>query len=271
MSSMIYSVKNLSVIRGEKKLLNEISVEIESGKVTVILGPNGAGKSTLLGVLAGDIAPDAGSVTFLDREIHRWTTRDLATKRAMLPQQTVLQFAFRAHEVVAMGRLPLPPESNIDEQSAIEHSMARTQTSHLYDRTYTQLSGGEQSRVSFARVLAQEAPVVLLDEPTASLDLRHQHDVMSVAKDIARAGGTVVAIVHDINLALTYADSLLLLDRGALVAQGTPWDVARSDVLQGTFGCPMAIMNHPYLNCPLVLNTEHPSMRLAKAKLVVGT
>lgn len=256
MSNIVYSVDNLSVIRGEKALLRNVSAEIERGKVTVILGPNGAGKSTFLGVLAGDIQPDQGSVSFLDRKIQSWSTRELARHRSMLPQQTVLQFAFRAQEVVAMGRLPLPPESSEDEQVAITNAMARTQTGHLRDRTYTQLSGGEQSRVSFARVLTQETPVVLLDEPTASLDLRHQHDVMTVAQDIASAGGTVVAIVHDINLACTFADTLLLLDGGEIVASGSPWDVARNDVLQHTFGCPMAVMNHPYLNCPLVLSTE---------------
>lgn len=256
MNQKAYYVENLSVIRGEKVLLHDVSVGIERGKVTVILGPNGAGKSTLLSVLAGDINPDVGLVRFLDRDIRKWSTREFAQHRAVLPQQTILQFAFRSREVVAMGRLPLPPESRDDEEIAVAIAMDSTETSHLSSRPYTQLSGGEQSRVSFARVLAQETPVVLLDEPTASLDLRHQHDVMNVAREIAHEGGTVIAIVHDINLACTYADTLLLMDGGEIVATGSPWDVAKNDILQRTFGCPMAVMNHPYLNCPLVLNTE---------------
>lgn len=262
MSSVVYSTSQLSIIRGEKHLLKDVSVDIEQGKVTVILGSNGAGKSTFLGVLAGDIDPDQGNVTFLDRDIRDWSTRALAEQRSVLPQQTLLQFAFRAREVVAMGRLPLPPDTPENERAAIDRSMARTETSHLAERSFPQLSGGEQSRVSFARVLAQETPVVLLDEPTASLDLRHQHDLMTVAKDIAAAGGTVVAIVHDINLACTYADTLLLFDQGEMVATGSPWDVVRNDVLQRTFGCPMAVMNHPYLNCPLVLSTDNARTRL---------
>lgn len=256
MSDIVFSSKSLSIVRGEKRLLSNVSVEIERGKVTVILGPNGAGKSTFLGVLAGDITPDEGEVHFLEREIREWSTRDLALHRSVLPQQTMLQFAFRAHEVVAMGRLPLPAEPQEVEKAAISGSMARTETSHLAERSFPQLSGGEQSRVSFARVLAQETPVVLLDEPTASLDLRHQHDVMTVAKDIATEGGTVVAIVHDINLACTYADTILLFDQGELVTSGSPWEVAQNDVLQRTFRCPMAVMNHPFLNCPLILNTN---------------
>lgn len=264
MSNIVFSTEQLSVIRGEKRLLSDVSVDIERGKVTVILGPNGAGKSTFLGVLAGDIDPDEGGVSFLGQEIREWSTRDLAQQRSVLPQQTMLQFAFRAHEVVAMGRLPLPPGTPENERAAITQSMARTETSHLAERSFPQLSGGEQSRVSFARVLAQHTPVVLLDEPTASLDLRHQHDVMTVAKDIAAAGGTVIAIVHDINLACTYADTLLLFDKGEMVASGSPWEVARNDVLQHTFKCPMAVMNHPYLNCPLILNTDQSQSMLTR-------
>lgn len=258
MTNPVYAVDHLSVIRSGRALVDNISFSIEPGKLTVILGPNGAGKSTLLGVLAGDILPDGGAVSFLDREIRQWPTRALARHRAVLPQNTLLQFAFRAEEVVAMGRSALPPHAHDVEQLAVSDAMHRTETEHLRQRSFPQLSGGEQSRVSFARVLTQETPVVLLDEPTASLDLRHQHHVMSVAKDIARAEGTVIAIVHDINLACAYADTLILMDEGRIVAMGTPWDVAQHQILQQTFRCPMTVMNHPYLNCPLVLSTEQP-------------
>ncbi len=256
MTHPVYVVDHLSVIRSGRALVDDISFGIEPGKLTVILGPNGAGKSTLLGVLAGDIVPDEGSVAFLEKEIRDWQTRELARHRAVLPQSTLLQFSFRAEEVVAMGRSALPPHSHEVEQLAINEAMGRTETGHLRQRSFPQLSGGEQSRVSFARVLTQETPVVLLDEPTASLDLRHQHHVMHVAKDIAQAGGTVIAIVHDINLACAYADTLILMDEGKIVAMGTPWEVAQHQILQQTFRCPMTVMNHPYLNCPLVLSTQ---------------
>lgn len=254
MTDVIYTISNLSVIRGENVLIDDISLKIAVGQVTVILGPNGAGKSTLVGVLAGDISPDRGQVRFLDREMREWSARDLSRQRAVLPQSTFLQFAFRAEEVVAMGRSALPPASTQQEHEAIDSAMAQTQTTHLRERLFPQLSGGEQSRVSFARVLTQATPVVLLDEPTASLDLRHQHDVMTVAKEIARNGGTVVAIVHDINLACTYADSLVLMDNGKIAAVGTPWEVAQQSILEQTFGCALEVIPHPYYNCPLVLS-----------------
>lgn len=256
MTNPVYAVDHLSVVRSGRALVDDISFGIDSGKLTVILGPNGAGKSTLLGVLAGDITPDTGTVSFLNKEIRHWRTRELARHRAVLPQSTLLQFSFRAEEVVAMGRSALPPHAHEVEQLAISEAMHRTETDHLRQRSFPQLSGGEQSRVSFARVLTQETPVVLLDEPTASLDLRHQHHVMSVGKEIARTNGTVIAIVHDINLACAYADTLLLMDEGRIAAMGTPWEVAQHQILQQTFRCPMTVMNHPYLNCPLVLSTE---------------
>ncbi|MCA9834300.1 MAG: heme ABC transporter ATP-binding protein [Thermomicrobiales bacterium] len=256
MTEAVYEIRNLSVIRGENTLIDDISLEVASGEVTVILGPNGAGKSTLVGVMAGDIPPDRGTVRFRNREMREWSARDLARQRAVLPQSTFLQFAFRAEEVVAMGRSALPPASPQQEHEAITAAMTHTETAHLRERLFPQLSGGEQSRVSFARVLTQSTPVILLDEPTASLDLRHQHDVMTVARGIARDGGTVVAIVHDINLAFTYADRLVLMDEGRIAAVGTPWEVADQSVLQQTFGCPMVVMQHPYLNCPLVLSTS---------------
>ncbi len=255
MTEIVYRIEDLSVIRGGRALIDHISLDIEAGKVTVILGPNGAGKSTLVEVLAGDLPADTGSMQFLGDDLRHWSARDLATQRAVLPQSTLLQFAFRAEEVVALGRMPLPPASANEEAAAIGAAMQRTETDHLRSRVFPQLSGGEQSRVSFARVLTQETPGVLLDEPTASLGLRHQHDAMCLAREIAAKGGTVVTIVHDINLACAYADTLVLMDAGRIVATGSPWEVAQQSVLEQTFGCPMAVMTHPYLNCPLVLST----------------
>lgn len=261
MTASVYTIQDLSVIRNDKAIINHVSLTIEPGELTVILGPNGAGKSTLVSVLGGDIAPDAGHIALFGKNLRAWSTRDLARKRAVLPQHALLQFAFRAEEVVAMGRSALPAGSTEEEHQAIAAAMEQTSTTHLKQRTFPQLSGGEQSRVSFARVLTQETPVILLDEPTASLDLRHQHDVMTVAQDIARAGGTVIAIVHDINLACAYADRLILMDNGKIVASGTVWDVIRRDVLEETFGCPLEVITHPYLNCPLVLSTPQISAR----------
>lgn len=254
MTVPVYELRDVTVVRDHTAILDSVSLSFESGNVIAILGPNGAGKSTLLSVLAGDMVPDHGTALMRGRELSAWSTRELARERAFMPQQAEMQFAFRVEQVVAMGRAPLPPASAEEEERAIVQAMERTSILPLRSRTYRQLSGGEQARTSFARVLTQETPIVLLDEPTASLDVRHQHDLMHTARQLAADGGTVIAIVHDINLACAYADSLVLMSRGRVLAHGTPDIVATPDLLTQAFSYPMMVMNHPYHNRPMVLS-----------------
>lgn len=240
---------------GNRALVDDVSLELARGEVLALVGPNGAGKSTLLKLLAGDLAPSAGDVTLDGRSISRYGAKDLALRRALLPQQTILQFAFTARAVVAMGRHPhvgMAGESPEDE-AVVEAALARTETLPLAERVYPSLSGGEQARVSLARVLAQESPILLLDEPTAALDLRHQQAVLSLARDLAREGTAVLAVLHDLNLAATYADRIALLDAGRLVAEGTPWHVLTADRLTTVFRHPITIVPHPHRDCPLIL------------------
>lgn len=249
----VLEVMGVTVRRGETTMLDAVSMDISAGEVIGLIGPNGAGKSTLMNIMAGDLAPDTGTARLHGKDISAYSMGELARHRAVLPQQTLLQFGFRVHEVVAMGRLPLPPCGAQEELAAIDRTLEQTDTVHLRERIYPKLSGGEQSRVSFSRVLAQEAPVVLLDEPTASLDIRHQHDVMHIARKIARQGGTVIAILHDLNLAMSYTDRIGLLDHGQLAAYGTPWDIVRSDVLSHVFSCPLVVIPHPGGLQPLIV------------------
>ncbi|HWV24089.1 MAG TPA: ATP-binding cassette domain-containing protein, partial [Thermomicrobiales bacterium] len=193
--STVFSVDHVSVVRNDRHLVNDVSFECESGSVIALIGPNGAGKSTLLHLLANDLEPDQGDVRLFDKPLSRYKPRELAQIRAVLPQQTVLQFSYHAAEVVAMGRVPLPPCSREEEDAAVDEALTSTETLHLRDRIYTQLSGGEQSRVSLARVLAQKTPVILLDEPTAALDVRHQHQIMQVAGKLAESGATVISVI----------------------------------------------------------------------------
>ncbi len=250
----VLRVEGATVIRGGATLLDDVSLAVAPGAVTVLVGPNGAGKTTLLGVMAGDIVPDRGRVTLRDRSLARIGAAELARLRAVLPQQTLLQFGFRSREVVAMGRAPLPASVRDRDEAVIDASLAATEGLHLTERQFPTLSGGEQTRVSLARVLAQETPLILLDEPTAALDIRHQQMVMSTAQRLAGEGGAVVAILHDLNLALAHAGRIVVLDRGRIVRTGTPWDVARSGVLGEVFRCPLAVIRHPQLACPLVLS-----------------
>lgn len=238
-----------------KRLLQDVSLTVEPGEVLILVGPNGAGKSTLLRVLAGDVVPASGRALLDGKPIREYHPRELALRRAVLPQQTVVQFAFSAREIVEMGR----GEQRGDADDAIvTRSLERTDTLHLADRIYPSLSGGEQARVTLSRVLAQEAPILLLDEPTASLDLHHQQMVMEVARELAAGGARVVAILHDLNLAASYADRIGLLREGRLMAIGTPWETFRADLLSEVFSCEIAVARHPARDCPLVIPMPAP-------------
>ena len=168
-------------------------------------------------MLAGDLMPTSGAIILDGRALASFRARDLALRRAVLPQQTLMQFAFVARDVVAMGRHPhLTRHGETDHDEAIVRaSMTRTETLPLAERAYPSLSGGEQGRVSLARVLAQEAPILLLDEPTAALDLRHQQAVLAIARGLAAEGATVLAVLHDLNLAAAYADRVAPSGSGA--------------------------------------------------------
>ncbi|MGH2587641.1 MAG: ATP-binding cassette domain-containing protein, partial [Dehalococcoidia bacterium] len=171
--------RDVSFRTGKALLLDGVSLTLARGEVLALVGPNGAGKSTLLRVLAGDLEPVTGEVLLEGRPLAEYAAHDLARRRAVMPQQTVLQFAFTAREVALMGRSPrLRGSEREDDRAFVEGCMARTDCLQFAGRAYPTLSGGEQQRVTLARVLAQETPVLLLDEPTASLDIRHQDLVM---------------------------------------------------------------------------------------------
>ena len=173
-----------------------------------------------------------------------------------MPQETVLQFAFTVREVVAMGRHPHRRNGSERDGEAVESAMRWTETLDLRRRTYPTLSGGERGRTTLARVLAQESPILLLDEPTAALDIRHQERAMTVARSYADSGGAVIAVLHDLNLAAAYADRIALLDEGRLAALGPPWAVLREDLLGSVFDHPVVVTRSPCGDSPLVVPTR---------------
>lgn len=227
-----------------------MSLSAAGGEIVALVGPNGAGKSTLLRVLAGDSPPTVGRVLIDGRPIGTYRPRDLARRRAVLPQQTVLPFAFTVREVVEMGRFARRDE---EDPEAIGRALAATEASHLADQVFSTLSLGEQARVSLARVLAQEAPILLLDEPTAALDLRHQGIIMDLARRMAHAGGISVVVLHDLNLAATWADRIVLIADGSVVADGPPIEVLTGDLLSRVYACPVSVVSHPVHGGPLIL------------------
>lgn len=247
-------VNNVSLRLGERTVLNDVSLTCTKGSVTALIGPNGAGKSTLLDVMAGDHALPAGEVRIAGRSMADMSLRELAAWRAVMPQDNVLRYAYKVTEVVAMGRAlrDLPPDR---DEVAVNRAMHIAEVEHLALRDGTSLSGGEQARATFARVLAQETPVLLLDEPTAALDLRHQERVLLHAGRLAREGCSVVVVLHDLNLASAHADRLVLLDCGQIVHQGPPAEVLEADLLSRVYQQAVCVVQHPQRGCPVVLTT----------------
>jgi len=248
---------------GAKELLAGVSLELRAGELVAVVGPNGAGKSTLRRVLCGDAEPGDGAVWMNGRPLAAWSLIERARVRAVLPQDSTLNFPFTAFEVVLMGRTPhvRGAESAHDYEIA-RAALAATEAGHLTERLYPTLSGGERQRVQLARVLAQiwEPPAdgaryLLLDEPTSNLDLAHQHSTLAIARRFARAGVGVLVIVHDLNLAAQYADRILMLKDGRVVAAGPPAEVLTQAAIRATFDMPVLITRHPALDCPLVVPT----------------
>ncbi|MDQ1711066.1 MAG: heme transport system ATP-binding protein [Frankiaceae bacterium] len=223
------------------------------GELVAVAGPNGAGKSTLLATLAGDVSPVAGEVRLDGRPIGSYPPATLARLRSVLPQRSAVTFPFRVAEVVAMGRAAWAgtPRAAFDD-AAVEAALGTTELAALRQRPVTRLSGGEQARVALARVLAQDTPVVLLDEPTASLDLRHQERVLREARRLADAGRAVVAVLHDLGAAAAYADTVVLLHRGRVVAAGPPGEVLDPAVVSAVYDQPVDVVRHPVTGAPLV-------------------
>ena len=247
-------------------LVDGVDLTVRRGEVLGVVGPNGAGKSTLLRLMAGELAPSAGSVLIEGRDASSYRPRDLALLRAVMPQQTVLQFAFRAVEVVLMGRNPHRESSASRDVEVARRVMDLTDTAHLAERSYPTLSGGEQARVSFGRVLAQETPIVMLDEPTGSLDLRHQEVVMGILADLAARGAAVLAVLHDLNLAARYATRVGLMDGGRMVAVGATREVLREDLLSRVYRHRVAVVPHPHEDCVLVLPANGQEAALSRAE-----
>lgn len=245
----------LTVRVDDKTLINDVSLGVHGGELVGVVGPNGAGKTTLLRALSGDVELSAGTVFIDDRPLGEFDARELARRRAVMPQSSYLPFLFTAREVVRMGRAPWEGERGEREHGAklTEYAMGLTDTQDYAIRAYPTLSGGEQSRVTLARVLAQETPILLIDEPTAHLDLRHQHLVLQLACELASEGAAVVAVLHDLNLAAMYADTALVLHRGELVAAGPTEDSLHPETLGPVFGMDFVLQPHPDLERPMLV------------------
>lgn len=243
---VVISAEHVRVVRGNRALLDDVTLDLRAGEVLALLGPNGAGKSTLLSLLSGDVAPDTGSVQFGGQDIGDWSLLDLARRRSVLLQDNQIMFPFTVHQVVEMGRAPWRRTPFEDEDNAaISEALNAADIAHLGNRRVPSLSGGERARVAFARVMAGRTGVLMLDEPTAALDLGHQEAVLTLARDRARAGDAVLIVLHDLNLAAAYADRIALLRDGRIVACDSPERVLTAEIVSDVYRTPVEVIQHP--------------------------
>jgi iron complex transport system ATP-binding protein len=263
------SVSGVVVEIAGKRLLDDVSIDVHAGELVALCGPNGAGKSTLLAVMCGDRRPTTGTVRLDGADLRSYDAIELARRRSLLPQSTVTVFGFSATEVVAMGRFPWP-SAGVDDERAVRGALARVGATWLAERAYPTLSGGEQTLTNLARVIVQDAGVVLLDEPTAALDLHHQEVVMDIARSLASEGRAVIVVLHELNLAARHCDRIVVLSRGRVVADGPPSRALVPDLLGEVYGHRVAVVAHPLgdptpLVLPLGATTPRPTATVLTA------
>lgn len=240
MAEAVFQISGLEFAYGELTVLDGLDFRVEAGRFHGVLGPNGCGKSTLLDLMSACRRPRAGSLRFMGSELERLSRPRLAASLALVPQDFSLHFPFTVREVVLMGRHPHIPRfasPSARDRAAVEQAMAELEVTHLAGKLVTEISGGEKQRVALARALAQDAPVLLLDEPTSSLDVNHSLAVLSnLERRVRQAGATVVAVMHDINLAAAYCDDLLLLKNGKAHFAGPAAQALTPENLWAVFG-----------------------------------
>ncbi len=247
-------LRSAGLVLGGRAIIKGVSLEVFSGEILALVGPNGAGKSSILGLLSGDVKPTVGRAEMETIDMARGRPRDLARKRAVLTQVNQVSFPFTVREIVEMGRAPWNAAASRGEDlSAIEEAYLMAGVSHLAERIFNQLSEGEKARVSLARVLAQKTPLLLLDEPTAALDLRHQEAVMGIIRSLADSGRAVAVVIHDLSLAARYSDRVAMVVDGQIDSIGPPNKVLVADRVKRVYGIDVEIQHLGNPPRPIIL------------------
>jgi len=242
---------------GKRRVLDAVDVALDAGEMVGVIGANGAGKSTLVRLLAGILRPSVGAISLHGRPLQAWDRRERAREIALVPQDPRVDFPYTVLEVVLMGRAPHLSALTLAgprDLAIARGALGMLDVADLEARAIEELSGGERQRVFLARALAQEPRVLLLDEPTTHLDLRHQIQLCETAQQRCRDDGlAVLTVMHDVNLAAAYCDRLVLLDRGGVACAGPPSVVLDADVLERAFGARLWVGRHALTETPVVL------------------
>ena len=253
---MSISAQEICVRIGDIDVLDHVSLEVAQGKVIGLIGPNGAGKSTLLNVLSGDLQPNSGQVEVDSTPLHDFTSKTLAKTRAVMSQATSIVFDFTVEEIIRMGWVQDDMYLHDVADEAMQSVTTVCDIDTLLDRRYRTLSGGEQRRVQFARAMLQiwrirdanETRYLLLDEPTANLDIAHELAVLRLAKEVTETQVGVLVVLHDLNLAARFTDELMLLSEGRVIATGLTDEVLDAQQLEEVYRTPILVEQHPVLN-----------------------
>lgn len=250
-------IQSLSVAYGDNPVLDTVSLHIQAGEIAAVIGPNGAGKSTLIRAVSGIIPKVSGQITIAGQALSSLSPAQRARYLAVVPQARQLPAAFSVRQIVLLGRTPYLGwlgKSGPSDYELVEWAMVKTQIHKFANRKVSELSGGEQQRVLLARALVQNAPVMLLDEPTTYLDLQHQSGLLNLVRQLAEEQNLAVLLVlHDLNLAGLYAHKVALLQAGKIHTIGTPYEVLTSQNLSSVYNVPVQVTAHPAYGTPLVL------------------
>lgn len=266
MRAVVMRVNDARLSLGGHKILDGIDLELYAGEVVVLVGPNGAGKSTLLSVLSGDEPLDTGEVLLAGIPLTDWRVKELARTRAVQTQESRVSFAFTGQDVVRMGRAPWAGTAQeAHDEQIVGQALQVTESETLASRIVQTLSGGEKARTAFARVLAQETRIIMLDEPTAPMDIRYQEQLMTTVRERARQGATAIVVLHDLSLAAAYADRIVLLHAGAIKAVGTAEEVLTTENLLQVYRYPVSVIRSPESG-GLVITPLRPHLQPTKIR-----